>query len=409
MKPSSVVYTTALLWSAGFAASYVLPAAVAAAAFDQKELDPNRVIAVAVPLAQGDRYNLLILEQISDAKQCWQQNSSNASLIDPLLLQFDFTGICGRSTDSNGYSVRIAGQDRALDYRLSIAKERDHLVLWAVPSRGAQSPALAIARTNTLTSGFLKLQLNSDWRFTKRTYAGKTLGHIYLTRDTEGGTSYTAAAPFSSGVTTSSATATTREGQTPLFRSRTLGRSQLGSNSGGSNGRLNPITAPIQIPVPAPSTFGSPRRTSASAAPNVFPLAPPPSNGGSGLPTVAAGVLPVPPSNIPMGNAGNEPDIITAKTPSINLNTMAPGSASRGVGANPPFQIAMANYRYRVYVKAVNNNQRQAVKTLVPDSFRAFYQGQPMLQVGAFQDRAKADEVIELLNRNGINSILATE
>jgi Protein of unknown function (DUF3747) len=187
MKPSSIVYTTALLWSVGFAASHVLPA-TAAAAFDQKELEPSRVIAVAVPLAQGDRYNLLILEQLSDAKQCWQQNPGNASLIDPLLLQFDFTGICGRSTDSNGYSVRIAGQDRALDYRLSIAKERDHLVLWAVPSRNAQSPALAIARTDTLTSGFLRLQLNSDWRFTKRTYGGKTLGHIYLTRDTEGNT-----------------------------------------------------------------------------------------------------------------------------------------------------------------------------------------------------------------------------
>lgn len=397
MKPSSIVYTTALLWSIGFAASQamLLPATAAAAAtFDQKELEPSRVIAVAVPLAQGDRYNLLILEQLSDAKQCWQQNPGNASLIDPLLLQFDFTGICGRSTDSNGYSVRIAGQDRALDYRLSIAKERDHLVLWAIPSRNAQSPALAIARTDTLTSGFLKLQLNSDWRFTKRTYGGKTLGHIYLTRDTQGNTGNIAATPPGTYP---------RGGQRPLFRP-SLWRSP--QTISGSN-RLNPITSAIQIPVPAPSALGRPRRPTLAASPSVFPIAPPPNS--SSLPTVAAGILPVPQSTIPMGNAGNEPDIITAaNTPNLN-NGMAPGSAGSGLGANPPFKIAMANYRYRVYVKTVNNNQRQAVKTLVPDSFRSFYQGQPMMQVGAFQDRIKADEVIDLLNRNGINSILATE
>jgi hypothetical protein len=400
MKPSSVIYTTALLWSVGFTASHILPA-TAAATFDQKELDPSRVIAVAVPLAQGDRYNLLILEQISDAKQCWQQNPSNSSLIDPLLLQFDFTGICGRSTDSNGYSVRIAGQDRALDYRLSIARERDHLVLWAVPSRSAQSQAIAIARTDTLTSGFLKLQLNSDWRFTKRTYGGKTLGHIYLTRDTEGNTgNFIAATP---------PITYPRSGQSPLFRSGDLGRThsaKLSPQSIGSNNRLNPITSSIQIPVPAPRIFGRPRRPVQAASPIASPIAPPPSN--DSLPTVAAGILPVPQSRIPMGNAGNEPDIITAANTNLS-GGMAPGSAGGGIGANPPFKIAMANYRYRVYVKTANNNQRQAVKTLVPDSFRSFYQGQSMMQVGAFQDRVKADEVIDLLNRNGIKSILATE
>jgi Protein of unknown function (DUF3747) len=398
MKPSSIVYTTALLSSIGFAASQAILPATAATSFDQKELEPSRVIAVAVPLAQGDRYNLLILEQLSDAKQCWQQNPGNASLVDPLLLQFDFTGICGRSTDSNGYSVRIAGQDRALDYRLSIAKERDHLVLWAVPSRNAQSSALAIARTDTLTSGFLKLQLNSGWRFTKRTYGGKTLGHIYLTRDTEGNTGNIATATPSSTYPSTYP----RGGQRPLFRP-SLGRPQTIS---GSSNRLNPITSAIQIPVPAPSAFGRPRRPTLAASPSVFPIAPPPNN--NSLPTVAAGILPVPQSTIPMGNAGNEPDIITAANTNLS-GGMAPGAAGGGLGANPPFKIAMANYRYRVYVKTVNNNQRQAVKTLVPDSFRSFYQGQPMMQVGAFQDRVKADEVIDLLNRNGINSILATE
>jgi hypothetical protein len=45
---------------------------------------------------------------------------------------------------------------------------------------------------------------------------------------------------------------------------------------------------------------------------------------------------------------------------------------------------------------------------LVPDAFRSSYQGRTVLQVGAFEDRTKADEVMDLLNRNGIVSILST-
>jgi Protein of unknown function (DUF3747) len=406
MKPSSIVHTTALLWGFSMTTAALMPPAAAAAAFDQKELDQSSVIAVAVPLAQGDRYNLLILEQLSNAKQCWQPDASNPNLIDPLLLKFDFTNICGRSTDSNGFSVRIAGQDRAMDYRLSVVKENDHLVLLAIPSRNAQEPILAIARTESLVPGFLKLQLNPEWRFTKRTYSGKTLGHIYLTRDTTGGAGYIAA--NQGGFSGRSVPRTAQPLASPPSRSLfppTQRRQPSYSRS------LTPITGAIQIPVPAPSTTGRLRPPYAAAAPRsssrVFQVSAPPEGG---LPTVAAGVLPVPASNIPMGNVGSEPDLITASTPSLNLSTMAPGASGGGIGTvTPPFQVAMANFRYRVFVNAVNGSQQKAVKTLVPDSFRSSYQGRSMIQVGAFQDRVKADEVIDLLNRNGITSILATE
>jgi hypothetical protein len=106
-----------------------------------------------------------------------------------------------------------------------------------------------------------------------------------------------------------------------------------------------------------------------------------------------------------MGTAGNEPDLITANTPSLNLDAIAPGmSGSPGAG----FQVAMVIPRYRVYVSPIDVNQQRAVKMLVPDAFRSSYQGRAVLQVGAFEDRAKADEVMDLLNRNGIVSILST-
>ncbi|WP_404787727.1 DUF3747 domain-containing protein [Altericista sp. CCNU0014] len=400
MKPSSVVYTTALLWSVGFAMSHAVSPAAAAATFDQKDMEQERVIAVAVPLAQGARYNLLILEQLSNAKQCWQANPGNPGTIDPLLLKFDFTNICGRSTDSNGYSVRIAGQDKGMDYRLSIAKENDRLVLLAVPSRNSQEPTLEIARSENLAAGFLKLQLNPEWRFTKRAYSGKTLGHIYLTRDSSTGGNYIAARPGTSA--SRSASNSQSLGVSPSRSSLQTQPQRKTIFSGG----LAPITAPIQIPVPAPT--GSQRLRQppifTARAVSTAPL----ENDRNGLPNLSAGVLPVPTSNIPMGNAGHESDIITASTPSLNLNAMAPGMAGGGA-AGAPFQMAMVNPKYRVFVNATDRNQQKMVKTLVPDSFRSSYQGRPMLQVGAFQDRAQANEVIDLLNRNGINSILAGE
>jgi Protein of unknown function (DUF3747) len=378
MKPSSVVQTTALLWGLSVALFGVAPSAQAAT-FDQKEIDPDKVIAVAVPLPQGNRYNFLILQQLSNAKQCWQENDGT---VEPLLLKFDFTNICGRSTDSNGYSIRIAGQDKGLDYRFSIIKQNNHLSLMGIPSRNAGNPPIEIARTENLNSGFLKLKLNSGWHFAQRTYQGKTLGHIYLTRDT---------LPDGSSAVIASASPTK-----PLFKSSNSSFSKrppvkLGRNPNRASAystRAISINGPIEIPVPAPAA-GYPQ-------PN------------GNFPVVAAGILPVPSANIPRGNAGNESDLITASTPSLDLNAMAPGASGAPTSG---YQVAMANpnYRYRVFVNATDTKQRQAVKKIVPDAFRSSYQGRPMMQVGAFQDKSQADEVMGRLSQNGIDTILATD
>lgn len=159
----------------------LIPHAAQAYTFGQEEVDQSKFIAIAVPFAEGKQYNLIILEQISATQACWEEKTGG--VIDPLLLQFDFTGICGRSTDSNGYSIRQAGQDYALDYRLSVVKQNGTLVLMGYPSRNPRAPKLKIGQTQALTDGFLKIDLEPGWRFAKRSYNGKTLGHIYFTRD----------------------------------------------------------------------------------------------------------------------------------------------------------------------------------------------------------------------------------
>lgn len=103
----------------GVLSGLIIPAQSAkAVTFGAQDLNQDQFIAIAVPLEQGDRYNLLILEQISTTRPCWREQGSHPVLVEPLLLNFDFTNLCGRSTDSNGYSLRRQGQDLALKYSL---------------------------------------------------------------------------------------------------------------------------------------------------------------------------------------------------------------------------------------------------------------------------------------------------
>jgi N-acetylmuramoyl-L-alanine amidase len=154
-----------------------------AVTFSQTEVNQSKVVAVAIPRKSGS-YTLLVLEQLSNKKSCWRESGSSPARIDPLLLNFNFTGICGRSTDSNGYSIRMRGKDAALDYRLSFQKRKDDLILMGIPYRSESGKLVEVGRTHGLKSGFLKIILNPGWRFTKRVYNGKKLGHIYFSRDT---------------------------------------------------------------------------------------------------------------------------------------------------------------------------------------------------------------------------------
>ncbi|MDB9513313.1 DUF3747 domain-containing protein [Kamptonema animale CS-326] len=152
--------------------------AAAAYKFDQTEIDQNSVVAVAVPRGLGG-HQLLVLEQISKARSCWSESGSNPVTIDPLLLNFDFTGLCGRATDSNGYSIRMAGTDLALKYSLSLQNNGSDVLLVGSPNDPNYQPVV-IGRTRGVTSGFMKVFLDPEWRFAKRAYDGKTLGHFYL-------------------------------------------------------------------------------------------------------------------------------------------------------------------------------------------------------------------------------------
>ena len=149
--------------------------------FDQKEVEQSRYIAIAIPRVVGPQ--LLILEQKTDARKCWSESGDRPTLVDPLLLNFDFTNICGRATDSNGYSIRMAGTDLALKYVLSLRISGGDIRLMGISRVDSNAPRLLIGRTYGLANGLTKIILEPGWRFAKRSYQGQELGHIYVTTD----------------------------------------------------------------------------------------------------------------------------------------------------------------------------------------------------------------------------------
>ncbi|NJL91170.1 MAG: DUF3747 domain-containing protein, partial [Coleofasciculaceae cyanobacterium SM2_1_6] len=70
--------------------------------FTAAEVDQSKFVVMAIPASQGNLYQLVIVEQITNARNCWSESGINPTRVEPLLLQFDFSGICGRATDSNG-------------------------------------------------------------------------------------------------------------------------------------------------------------------------------------------------------------------------------------------------------------------------------------------------------------------
>jgi N-acetylmuramoyl-L-alanine amidase len=148
--------------------------------FGEAEINPLNMAAIAVPLNSGG-YNLLVVEQLErpDRRECWAEMGSNPTTIDPLLLNFDFTGFCRRSTDSNGYSMRIGGEDFGQSHLLRIISRDGNLLLVATPGDRRQEE-IVIGRSNGITDGFLKLNLLPGWEFTRRTFQDNPLGHFYF-------------------------------------------------------------------------------------------------------------------------------------------------------------------------------------------------------------------------------------
>jgi hypothetical protein len=170
-----------LLFGAGMLLPGLVPAprpVQAAGVFGSQPLDGRRFAILARPVAQQD-WTLLVLEQVQPTPRCWEERADG--LVDPSLNRFDFSGICSRYLDSNGYSLRAGDLDLDSRYRLRLRQRDQEVQLQAFST--ALASELVIARGTVPRrdrDGFVALKLEPGWQLQRRTYGSQTLSHVYF-------------------------------------------------------------------------------------------------------------------------------------------------------------------------------------------------------------------------------------
>jgi len=160
------------------------PAALAQGSlFTAVPVELSKFILVSAPIGQGERSQLNIYEQRTTKRPCFAVGTGVPAVVDPLLSKFDFTGVCNRYIDGNGYSLRIGGDDLGTRYRLSVVNTGRDIELLATPTRNPSQPTLLVARAGGAASGFIQLKLEPGWTLKRRAYGKKSLGHLYVYRD----------------------------------------------------------------------------------------------------------------------------------------------------------------------------------------------------------------------------------
>lgn len=177
------------------------------------------------------------------------------------------------------------------------------------------------------------------------------------------------------------------------LNSPTLNRSEdrLGNDDNKQPDATSPPNAAIEIPVPP-----------ATSQP-VLPPPPQPRSTASKLPMLQpapmseSDLLPVPGGSIPIGDHRTLPKVQSSQ----NAHVTAAGTPPM-----PPTLATALGLRYRVVVEAASESTQAEVRSLVPGAFRILSHGQVLMQAGAFSDRAKASELLQLLNSKGLKAAI---
>ena len=168
----------------GLASSLLVPSepVLARNLFDSKPLSQERFAILGRPVGR-DNWKLLVLEQIKQRPRCWTPRADG--LIDPTLNTFNFSRICSRYLDSNGYSLRSGGQDLAKRFRLRLVATGRTLRLEAMDPDQAAPLQLGQADIPARDrNGFVLIKLDPGWQLERRVYKGRTLNHLYFANPT---------------------------------------------------------------------------------------------------------------------------------------------------------------------------------------------------------------------------------
>ena len=172
-------YQSLLLTLSAIASTTVMSIPQAqAVSFAEQQMRQDQFAVVAVPFGYQE-HRLEIIEQIEGEKQCWHESGAAPVTVDLLLLDFDHTNSCRRIINTNGYTLRLNGEDDRVAHVVKIVQDQGELKLIAFHKDPSQ-PSIEIGSTNGLSNGAMKIVLNPGWQISKRVHQGETIDHLYL-------------------------------------------------------------------------------------------------------------------------------------------------------------------------------------------------------------------------------------
>lgn len=155
------------------------PPARAAGVFDSQPVEAANFQVLGMPVGESS-WSLLVLEQLKSGPLCWESRPDG--LIEPALNRFDFTGICNRYLDSNGYSLRTANQDLGGSFRLRLRQVGTELQLQAMSPNETETIVVGKATVNRRDrDGFVPISLEPSWALGRRVFREQPLSHLYFT------------------------------------------------------------------------------------------------------------------------------------------------------------------------------------------------------------------------------------
>ena len=213
MKPNHCIKSLFLALSAIATTTVMGIPQAKAVSFQEQQVSQDDFAVVAVPFGYQE-HRLEIIEQIPGKKQCWQESGSAPVKLDLLLLNFDHTDSCRRVINTNGYTLRLNGEDDRVARVVKIVSNNGELQLVAFHKDPSQ-PSIVIGKTNGLTDGAMKIILNPGWQITKRVHQGQVIDHLYLSGNGSSTYSATSNTAATQGNNTSSTPTTTVTQGTP--------------------------------------------------------------------------------------------------------------------------------------------------------------------------------------------------
>ena len=167
------------LTAVGLLAGCLSQESAARSLFNSAAVPEKHYAVLAQPIGRA-QWKLLVLEQIKVQPRCWRARQDG--LVEPSLNRFNFSGICKRYLDSNGYSLRSGGQDLGTRFRFRLKRSGTLLKLEALDPQ-KRAPLLvgqAALPARRDPNWFVALRLEPGWALERRVYQGRPLNHLYF-------------------------------------------------------------------------------------------------------------------------------------------------------------------------------------------------------------------------------------